>query len=271
MTYKKCKLIAEIGWNFIGDMVLAKEMVSAAKDSGADYAKFQTWSTKDLKPGPWDSDGRLELYKKAELTVDQHHELKEYCDKNKIEFLTSVFNKRYLEFLKDLNLESIKIASMEINNDDLINNADKIFKQVFISTGATKIIEIEEISKKLTSDKFVFFHCVSAYPTPAENVNLPRINFLKSKFKRVGYSGHLKGINDAIAALSYEPEFIEKHFTVDNYLHGRDNQFSILPNQMKTLSDYRNQIALMSKDHGPEMQNIEEEVHLNYRNRWNKT
>ena len=67
-----CKLIAEIGWNFIGDMVLAKEMIVAAKEAGADYAKFQTWSTKDLKPGPWDSDGRLELYKKAELSVDHH-------------------------------------------------------------------------------------------------------------------------------------------------------------------------------------------------------
>ena len=202
MAHKKCKLIAEIGWNFIGDLSLAKEMISAAKESGADYAKFQTWSTKDLKPGPWDNDGRLDLYKKAELTVDQHHELKEYCDKNNIEFLTSVFNKRYLEFIKDLKLESIKIASMEINNTDLIDNADKIFKQVFISTGATKLNEIEEISKRLSSDKFVFFHCVSAYPTPPENINLPRINFLKTKFKRVGYSGHLKGVNDAIAALS---------------------------------------------------------------------
>ena len=157
MAHKKCKLIAEIGWNFIGDLSLAKEMISAAKESGADYAKFQTWSTKDLKPGPWDNDGRLDLYKKAELTVDQHHELKEYCDKNNIEFLTSVFNKRYLEFIKDLKLESIKIASMEINNTDLIDNADKIFKQVFISTGATKLNEIEEISKRLSSDKFVFF------------------------------------------------------------------------------------------------------------------
>ena len=61
-----------------------------SQDSGADYAKFQTWSTKDLKPGPWDSDGRQNYIKEAELTVDQHHELKEYCDKNKIEFLTSL-------------------------------------------------------------------------------------------------------------------------------------------------------------------------------------
>ncbi len=266
-----CKLIAEIGWNFIGDMVLAKEMIVAAKEAGADYAKFQTWSTKDLKPGPWDSDGRLELYKKAELSVDHHHELKAYCDEKKIEFLTSTFNKKYLQFLKELELESIKIASMEINNEELISEAEKIYNQIFISTGATKIEEIEKVSKIYTSKKFVFFHCVSAYPTPPENINLPRINHLKKYFKRVGYSGHLKGINDAIGALAYEPEFIEKHFTIDNNLPGRDNQFSILPSQMKTLSDFRNDLIKMTKDHGSDMQKIEEEVHLNYRNRWSKT
>ena len=264
------KLIAEIGWNHMGDMVLAKDMITAAKESGADFAKFQTFDIKRLKSGPWDTDGRLELYKKAELTVDQHHELKEYCDKNEIEFLTSVFNKKYLEFLKDLKLHSIKIASMEINNKELISDAEKSYNQIFISTGASKIEEIEILSKTLTSEKFVFFHCVSAYPTPAVNVNLPRINYLKKIFKRVGYSGHLKGIEDAIGALSYGPEFIEKHFTTDNNLPGRDNQFSILPSQMKTLSDYRNQLELMNTDHGLNMQPIEEEVHKNYRNRWSK-
>ena len=116
MKNNKCKLIAEIGWNFIGDMILAKEMIVAAKESGADYAKFQTWSTNDLKPGAWDKDGRIELYKKAELSEEKHIELKEFCDKNKIEFLTSVFNPKYFDFLKNLNLSSIKIASMEIPN-----------------------------------------------------------------------------------------------------------------------------------------------------------
>ena len=69
------KLIAEIGWNFIGDMNLAKEMISAAKESGADFAKFQTWSTKDLIEGSWNKDGRIELYKKSEISRDQHIEL----------------------------------------------------------------------------------------------------------------------------------------------------------------------------------------------------
>jgi len=67
-----CKIIAEIGWNHMGDMVLAKEMISAASESGADYAKFQTWSVANLKDGPWNEDGRLDIYKKAELSKEQH-------------------------------------------------------------------------------------------------------------------------------------------------------------------------------------------------------
>ena len=92
------KLIAEIGWNFLGDLNLAKEMILAAKESGADFAKFQTWSTKDLIKGPWHKDNRINLYKKAELSENDHYELNEFCKKKKIIFLTSVFNKKYLQF-----------------------------------------------------------------------------------------------------------------------------------------------------------------------------
>jgi len=267
----KCKLIAEIGWNFIGDMKLAKEMIIAAKESGADYAKFQTWSTNDLKSGAWDNDGRIDLYKKAELSPEKHQELKEYCDKYEIEFLTSVFNKKYFKFLKELNLKSIKIASMEINNKPLIDEAKEIYNQVFISTGATKLSELEKISNDLKGEQFVMFHCVSSYPTPAKNVNLPRIDYLKKYFSRIGYSGHYKGVTDAIAALDYDVEFIEKHFTIDNNLPGRDNQFSILPQEMKILSDYRDNKEDMNKNLGPEMQDIELDVHKNMRQRWSKS
>ena len=77
------EIIAEIGWNHMGDISLAKEFIDAAKESGADYAKFQTWSVKNLKNGPWDSDGRKEIYQKAELTKEMHEELFEYCIKKK--------------------------------------------------------------------------------------------------------------------------------------------------------------------------------------------
>ena len=79
----KCELVAEIGWNHMGDMPLAEKMISEASKSGAEYCKFQTWSVKNLKEGPWDKDGRRELYNKAELTHDNHLELKDFCQKKK--------------------------------------------------------------------------------------------------------------------------------------------------------------------------------------------
>ena len=75
----KIKIIAEIGWNHMGNMTLAKKMIFHAKKSGADICKFQTWSEKNLKPGPWDQDGRRKIYKKAELTLEKHIVLKKYC------------------------------------------------------------------------------------------------------------------------------------------------------------------------------------------------
>jgi N,N'-diacetyllegionaminate synthase len=265
-----CKLIAEIGWNFIGDMTLAKEMIFAAKESGADFAKFQTWSTKNLVDGPWTKDGRLELYKKAELTEKNHIELMEYCTKINIKFLTSVFNISYLDFLKNLNMKIIKVASMEINNIELIQKLSNIYEKLIISTGASKIEDIAKVLEIVDKKKLILMHCVSSYPTQPENINLPRIKYLQTLGCEVGYSGHLKGINDAIGSLSYGVNYIEKHFTIDNNLPGRDNQLSILPHEMKIISNYIKDLNLMNIDHGIELQEIEREVYNNYRNRWGK-
>ena len=264
------KLIAEIGWNFIGNLKLAKEMIAAAKESGADFAKFQTWSTKDLVKGPWYKDKRISLYKKAELSIDDHHELKEYCDKKKIIFLTSVFNKKYLSFLKFLKLKTIKVASMEITNFELLTEMNKIYKNIIVSTGASKIDEIKKIFKFIDKKKCILMHCVSAYPTPAENINLPRIKILNKICKKVGYSGHMIGISDALGSLEYNPMFIEKHFTIDKNLPGRDNQLSILPHEMKILSMYIKEHKKIKKDKGPNYQNIEKDIRTHYRNRWSK-
>ena len=262
------KLIAEIGWNFLGDMSIAKEMISAAKESGADFAKFQTWSTKDLVDGPWHKDNRINLYKKAELSEDDHYELKEFCQKKKIIFLTSVFNKKYLNFLKPLKLKTIKVASMEITNFELLREMNKIYKNIIISTGASKIEEIKKVFKYVDKKKCVLMHCVSAYPTPAENINLPRIKILKKICKRIGYSGHMIGISDALGSLEYDPIYIEKHFTIDKKLPGRDNQLSILPHEMKILSTYIKEHKKIKEYKGSNYQKIEKEVRLNYRNRW---
>jgi N,N'-diacetyllegionaminate synthase len=263
-----CKVIAEIGWNHMGDMELAKEMVAAASEAGADYAKFQTWSVDNLKRGPWDNDGRLEIYKKAGLSREQHEELAEYCDSKNILFLTSVFNINDVEWLAKINTNTIKIPSHEVYNQALIEKVDGAFDIIFISTGAAKWDEVNLIPSFIKKSKYSLFHCVSTYPCPAEKVNLPRINDLKKISDSVGYSGHFFGINDGIAAVSYGVEYIEKHFTINRKLPGRDNQFAILPDQMKLLTTYCGNYTSMNNNCGVELQSCEQDIVDNYRGRW---
>ncbi len=263
-----CKIIAEIGWNHMGNMKLAKKMIKEAKKSGADFAKFQTWSTKTLKSGPWNKDGRLEIYKKAELSKKQHIELIKFCKSCKITFLTSVFNQKDVDWLKKLNLKFIKIPSPEIHNIDLLKAVDGNFDTIIASTGTATWNEVKKVKKTIKKSKLVLLHCVSAYPANLENINLPRIKKLKKINKRIGYSGHLIGVNDAIAALNYNPEFIEKHFTVDNKLPGRDNKFALLPEELKYLVDYKNSLSLMNTFKGKNFQKVELDMRKNYRGRW---
>ena len=167
------KLIAEIGWNHMGDMKLAKKMISAAKDSGCDFAKFQTWSVDRLKPGVWDIDGRREIYEKAELDLDKHIELKEYCDEVGIGFMSSVFSIKDAELLKQVVTDYVKIPSFESRNGDLINYCSRNFDELLISTGTSNFHEIR-VNMPVQSN-FILLHCVSSYPCDFDIVNLPRI------------------------------------------------------------------------------------------------
>lgn len=266
----KCKIIAEIGWNHMGNMKLAKKMILAAKQSGADFAKFQTWSTKTLLSGPWDKDGRLQIYKKAELSKKQHIELIKYCKKVKISFLTSVFNHQDVEWLKKLNLKYIKIPSPEIHNVQLLKAVNGKFDYVIASTGTATWSEVKKVKKIINKSKLILLHCVSAYPANTNNINLPRILKLKKINSRVGYSGHLVGIFDAIASLNYNPEFIEKHFTINNKLPGRDNKFALLPKELKYLVDYKDSFSHMNIFRGKNFQKVEMDMRKNYRGRWSK-
>ncbi len=267
----KCELIAEIGWNHMGDMELAEKMISEAADSGVDYCKFQTWKVKNLKDGPWNTDGRLEIYEKAELSDQNHLILFELCKKYNVKFLTSVFNVSEIEFVSKLSNEAIKIPSHEIYNLDLIKKASKNFKKIFISVGACKWDEFKKILKlDIDLNKVFFMHCVSSYPLKEENVNLPKLLKIKNEHNQIGYSGHLKGIEDAIAAISLGAMVVEKHFTINNDLPGRDNKFALLPKQMKKISDYRDDFFKMSSDKGTDVQECEMEIFKNYRGRWSK-
>lgn len=236
MYKNKITLIAEIGWNHMGNMNLAEKMIKAAKKSGADYAKFQTWRVKNLTPGPWDIDGRRQIYEKAELKFNQYQQLIKICKKNNIKFLTSLFNADDYDILKSFKLNSIKIPSPENRNTSLIQFCDRKFKKIFLSTGAARISEIKKsLSLIKNKKKTHVLHCVSSYPCEDKIVNLERINDLSKVTKNIGLSDHTPDILSSLFSLPYGVTVIEKHFTIDNELPGRDNKFAILPDEMSKL------------------------------------
>ena len=264
----RTEVIAEIGWNHMGDMVLAKEMVSAAAEAGADYAKFQTWSVSRLKAGPWDDDGRREIYIKAELKEDQHFELKEYCNSKSIKFMSSVFSIPDAELLNRVMRDYVKIPSAESRNKKILEYVNKNFKKVFISTGTSTIEEVKNSINLLDNVEVVLLHCVSSYPCDFNQSNLPRIKHLRSICDSIGYSDHVQGIDTAMTSLEFDLAVIEKHFTIDNDLPGRDNKFAILPDELRHLINYIKNRTLSLIDSGPDYLDSENEVRNIYSGRF---
>ena len=264
---KKIKFIAEIGWNHMGNINLAEKMIKAASKSGADYAKFQTWRVKNLKSGPWDKDGRREIYKKAELSKEDYHKINKICKKYKIKFLTSLFNHLDFELVKELNLKEIKIPSPENRNKTLLSFCVKKFDTIYLSTGAATLKEIKKSYNLIKKKTVNLMHCVSAYPCEAKLVNLSRINKLQSITKKVGLSDHSHGILSSILAFSMGVSLIEKHFTIDNKLPGRDNKFAILPKDLSQLVDSANQFRLMFENKNKSFIKQEVEVRKIYAGR----
>ena len=265
---KKIFLIAEIGWNHLGNMSLAEKMIISAAKNGADVCKFQSWDVNDLKNGPWDNDGRREIYHKACLSIDNHIFLKKVCDENNVLFMTSIFNEKYIEIVKNLNVKISKIPSHEVYNNSLVRAVAASFDKTLISTGASYWNEVTKYNDLFKSQKLIPMHCVSSYPCKDENINLPRILEIKKLSEIFGYSGHLNNINDAIASICMGCTFIEKHFTIDKNLPGRDNLNAILPEDLRSLYLFKESFEKMNINRGIDLQEDEMDIYENYRGRW---
>lgn len=267
---KRSILIAEIGWNFLGNLKLAKNMILAAKRSGADAVKFQIWNPKNLKKGPWDNDGRRELYNKSYLDRKKYKKLFSYAKKNKIKCFASVWSLEDLKVLASVSKEVVKIPSPESYNLPLIKKSLKTFKQVIVSVGCLNFNELKKILRLKKNKKLIILHCVSSYPLNTKDCNFKKFNYLKKNFKKVGYSGHLDGIEDAIYAIANNAVIVEKHFTVNKKLPGRDNKFSLTPTDFNKLSRLRDMFFEFNTPKGLNLQKSEKDIFKFYRGRWQK-
>jgi len=227
-------LIAEIGQNHNGDMALARELVAAAKECGADVAKFQLYDARALFPregNPW-----FEYNCTTELSRAQAEELAEACAAAGIEFLASIFDVERLGWLKGLGARRCKIASRSIHDRELIAAAAACGLPLIVSLGQWQGDNFPEIEAAGGVD---FLYCVSKYPTPLSEVGLARVDF----GRYAGFSDHTVGIAAAVAATARGARIVEKHFTLDKSLTGPDHACSMTPGELAELHRLRTEIA----------------------------
>jgi N,N'-diacetyllegionaminate synthase len=248
----KTLIIAEAGVNHNGDPALAKEMVRAAAEAGADVVKFQTFNadrlvaasapkaeyqTRTTDPG----ESQHEMLRRLELTPVMHEELLAECRRRGIAFLSTAFDVESVELLSRLGLEMFKIPSGEITNLPYLRRIGQRAKSVILSTGMATVDEIEAALEALgkagaSRDQITILHCNTEYPTPIADVNLRAMGTIRETFGvAVGYSDHTPGIEVAIAAVALGASVIEKHFTLDRNLPGPDQSTSLEPRELKAL------------------------------------
>lgn len=234
-------IIAEIGLNHNGSLNLAKQLVKKAKECGADAVKFQKRDLKFLykqdiyKDPNKDSQSTaylIDVFKKFNLKENEFAEIKKFCDRLGITFICTPFDIKSLMFLGELNVPAYKIASCDLTNTFLMHRIIKKNKPILLSTGMSRISEIDLAVSflKKNKTKFALLHCVSNYPVAFKDVNLKMIETLRKRYKiPVGYSGHERGITVAVCSVAIGARIVEKHFTLDRSMEGPDHNISLTP------------------------------------------
>ena len=242
-----CYVIAEIGINHNGSIHVAKQLIDAAVNAGANAVKFQKRSLNDLyredilKTPNIDSQGLeilIGILQEVEFKYEEYKQLIEYCKNKKITFLCTPWDIPSVDFLKQFELPAYKIASADMTNFPLLLHIIKTGKPLIISSGMSKMDEIEKTVSFLEKNdaKFILLHCNSTYPAPIETLNLELIPLLKEKFKiLIGYSGHEPGITSTLTATIMGAVMIERHITLDKTMKGLDQAASLEPNEFKNL------------------------------------
>jgi N,N'-diacetyllegionaminate synthase len=277
------KLIAELCQNHNGEISILEEMVAAAAESGADYAKIQSIDSEELsfrerfenglKEGgktkvikrPFKNE--YERLKKLDLSEETQINFHNLCKKHNIEPMTTIFTRNKINLINQMKLKCVKISSFDCASFKLIDDLKKINVEEFIiSTGGTFDREIKktiDIMKK-NNLKFSLLHCISIYPTTIEVANLNRINYLKNFTNNIGISDHsnpeIYKYKIIAGSIFLGAEIVEKHFTILPKDKTKDGVVSANPNQLKEISKLcklnKEDISSYVKENVPEMEEM---------------
>ena len=241
-------VIAEAGVNHEGDLDIAKRLIEEAKEGGADAIKFQTYRASTIasrhSPSYWDlslepTTSQFELFKKYDkFWKTEFEQLKLYCDKVDIEFLSTPFDLESAGFLNEL-MDVFKISSSDITNKPFIEYICAFGKPIILSTGASNLDEIDAAVNWISAKEnpLSLLHCILNYPTSDENANLGMINSLKKNYpdRLIGYSDHTmpKNMKTLEVATLLGAIILEKHFTHDKTLPGNDHYHAMDKEDLK--------------------------------------
>jgi len=251
VKFSRVLVIAEAGVNHNGDLGIAKRLVAAAAQSGADAVKFQSFRADEVaspqaaraeyqvRNSRVPCQSQLDMLRRLELGRDAHFELAECAKERGILFLSSPFDRNSADLLEEVGVPLFKLGSGEITNIPLLRHVARKRRPVMLSTGMATLEEVAHALRILQAegnDDIVLMHCVTQYPAPTTEVNLRAMQAMATTFHLpVGYSDHTEGNEIAFAATALGACCIEKHFTLSRRMEGPDHPASQEPHELKGL------------------------------------
>lgn len=236
-------IIAEAGTNHNASRQTAEKLIDAAADAGADSVKFQIIYPEGLyvpklrQNGHFEENAVIATRRAGMLADDDYRALASYSRERGIPLSASVFDRRSLDLLRELDPPYIKIASCDLNNSPLLKAAAECGKKLIVSTGMATLGEIERAVSDIVitgNHDLVLMHCVSVYPCPTHQMNLGFLQVLKAAFGfPIGLSDHTENSLAASAAAALGVTWIEKHFTLDRKSAGFDHAYAMEPAALK--------------------------------------
>jgi N,N'-diacetyllegionaminate synthase len=243
-------IVAEAGVNHNGDLQLARRLIDAAREAGADAVKFQTFRSDALvsrhapkaayqRAATGGGESQAQMLARLELTREAHVELRDYCAKREVLFFSAAFDVASVDALAELGVGLFKVPSGEITNLPLLRHVASKQKPVILSTGMSTLGEVAEAVAAIRTagdPPVALLHCLSAYPAPVEEMNLRAMDTLRARFGcPIGLSDHTLGIEVALAAVARGAAIVEKHLTLDKALPGPDHRASLEPIELAAL------------------------------------